>query len=85
MDPRMKVISIESAARSKGNPDLPPQPTPPAAISLNKWTRRSFLRMFALGNGIWKIARFHHVTPHTVEAELRDRLIESGVMNDKAA
>jgi len=81
---RDSVISIDSARGPKRNPGQPPQPTPPAAISLNKWKRRSFLRMFVLGNGIWKIARFHRVTPSVIEAELRDRLVETGFLNESA-
>ena len=34
--------------------------------------------MFLLGNGIWKVARWHRLSPSVIEAVLRDRLIESG-------
>ena len=72
------VVPIDFHRTFLPGPDQPPQPTPPASHPPNKWTRRSFIRMFCLGNGVWKIARHHRVLPSTVESEIRERLIESG-------
>jgi hypothetical protein len=79
---RTGVIPINSHRRAASKPELPPQTDPPSANSANKWKKRSFIRMFALGNGIWKISRWHGVTPSAVEAVLRDRLIESGAAEE---
>lgn len=82
MEPRSGVIAINSQRRTVRKPSLPTEPVPPGGNPPNKWQKKSFLRMFTLGNGIWKVARWHGVTPSAVEAELRDRLIESGAASE---
>lgn len=79
------IVGIDSLRRNSKNPGQPPHPDGPTALSGNKYTRRSFVSMFLLGSGTWKVAKFHKVKPTQVEAELREELIRGGAFNRKAA
>jgi hypothetical protein len=74
------VVSIDSQRPAASAPDQPLQPPPHAGNPPNKYTRSSFLRMFLLGNGIWRIARHHRYRPSLVEAELREQLVQHGAL-----
>lgn len=75
------VVAIDSARKSPGPIDEPPQP-PVNAAKANRYSRRSFLRMFLLGNGVRKLSRFHKVPEPLIEGELREELIKRGAFNE---
>lgn len=74
----------------KQNGELPPEP-PPARngkqrkFSSNQHTRKSWVRMFVGGYGVWSISRAHSIPSTVIEQELREHLIKAGALEQKRA
>jgi hypothetical protein len=69
------IICIESLRTAVSPEPQPPQPAVAkrrnSSANAHRWTRRSFIRMFLVGAGIRKVAKFHGVDEAVVESTLR--------------
>jgi hypothetical protein len=79
------VIAINSAVHTRTVPPSRPHPPGSTANRPNQSVRNSILVMFALGSYPRTIAKLYKTKESDVLAEIRERIVCSGVLNERRA
>lgn len=83
---KCRIVDIDTARVRVANPDLGPQlPDGSGNRGQNRHTRPNVVRAFVLGNSVLQVARLHNIKPIAVQEQIREELLERGVLVRKAA